>query len=70
LRRFKELAKRRRLPEGYQARKPQGRDEKEGVVRIQLKFTLEEWDKIQEQALDKNMFPRSWIMWRVKKKLG
>jgi hypothetical protein len=61
--------KRRVIPEGYQVRRAQGRDEKERVVRIQLTFSFDEWDQIEELAGKKNMYPRTYIMWRVLKKL-
>lgn len=58
------------IPEGYQVRKKLGRDEKEGVVRVQLNFTLEEWDELELKAAKKGKYPREWMMELVRKKIG
>ena len=60
----------RKIPEGYQVRKKLGRDEEEGVVRVELKFTLEEWDEIELRGAQKGMYAREWIMSMVRKKIG
>lgn len=49
---------------------PMGRDEENGVVRVELQFTLEEWDEMESRALKRNMFASEWIKWLVRRKLG
>lgn len=58
------------IPPGYQVRRALGRDEDEGVCRVELKFTLEEWEEIELKAAKKGMYPREWVMSLVRKRIG
>lgn len=64
-----EVKVRKVIPDGYQVRKKLGRDEEEGVVRVQLNFTFEEWEEIEYKAAKKGMWPRGWLLSTIRKKL-
>lgn len=69
-RKLKPGESRKIIPPGYQVRRALGRDEKEGVVRIELKFTLEEWGEIEARAAGKGLYSREWMMGLIRKKIG
>lgn len=49
------------VPEGFEVRRKQGRDEEEGLMRVELVFTLEEWDKIEDAAYAVPVYPKRWL---------